>query len=107
MSDLFKLMVLLIKNDNLTDEEFTRYWLRIHAPLVKKMPGVRKYVVNVVKKPLNREPDYHGVLELWFDNVESMKMAFASPEGRITQEDTYKFASSMTSLYIDEYDMPL
>jgi len=55
-------MVLLIKNDNLTDEEFTRYWLHIHAPLVKKMPGVRKYVVNVVKKPLNREPDYHSEL---------------------------------------------
>ena len=100
-------MVLLMKKDNLSDEEFTRYWLHTHAPLVKKMPGVRKYVVNVVKKSLNRELDYHGVVELWFDNVDSMKMAFASPEGRITQEDTYKFASSITSLYIEEHDIRL
>jgi len=107
VSDLFKLIVLLIKNDNLTDEEFTRYWLYTHTSLVKKIPGVRKYVVNVVKKSLNSEPDYHGVAELWFDNFESMKMAWASPEGRTIQEDTYRFASSITSLYIDEHDIPL
>jgi uncharacterized protein (TIGR02118 family) len=91
----------------MTDEEFARYWLHTHAPLAKKMPGVRKYVVNIVKKTPERESQYQGVVELWFDNTECMKMAFASTEGRITQEDTHKFANNMMVLYIDEHEITL
>lgn len=103
--DLFKLMVLLKKKDNLTDEEFAHYWLHNHAPLAKKIPGLRRYVLNIVKKPPKCESDYHGVVELWFDNVESMKMAFASSEGRITHEDTHRFTSSITTMYAEEYEI--
>lgn len=91
------------KKETLTDQEFAKYWLETHVPLAKKMPGVRKYVVNVVGSPPNREPDYHGVVELWFDDVDSMKKAFASPEGQATQKDTESFARRMTTLYIDEH----
>ncbi len=100
---MFKLMVLLRKKDTLRDDEFAKYWLDVHAPLAKKMPGVRKYIVNVVRPPPNRKPDYHGVVELWFDDRESMKRAFASPEGQATQKDTEIFTSKAIALYIDEY----
>jgi uncharacterized protein (TIGR02118 family) len=99
------MMVLLKKKPTFTDEEFARYWLETHAPLAKKMPGLRKYVVNVVKRPPNREPDYHGVVELWFDDIASMKNAFASPEGAATQKDTEAFAVSLTTLYINEHSI--
>jgi hypothetical protein len=59
---VFKMMILLKKNSEFSDEEFSRYWLETHASLAKKMPGLRRYVVNVVKRPPGREPDYHGVL---------------------------------------------
>ena len=71
-----------------------------------KMPGLRKYVVNVVKRPPNRESDYEGVAELWFDDAASMKAAFASPEGLATQKDTENFARKSTALYVDEHVMP-
>jgi len=100
---MFKLIILLKKKPNLSDEEFTKYWLETHAPLAKKMPGLRRYVVNVVRRPPSREPDCNGVVELWFDDVDSMKKAFASPEGRATQKDTETFAGSLTTLYIDEH----
>lgn len=100
---VFKLMVLLKKKPELSDEEFARYWLEKHAPLAKKMPGLRRYVVNVVRRPPGREPDYHGVVELWFDNVAGMKKAFTSPEGTATQKDTEVFASGLVTMYIDEY----
>ena len=67
------------------------------------MPGLRKYVVNVVKRPPNREPEYNGVVELWFDDADSMKNAFASPEGQATQKDTETFTSRLATMYIDEY----
>lgn len=100
---MFKLVVLLKKKPALSDEGFAKYWLETHAPLAKKMPGLRRYVVNIVRRPPTREPDYHGVVELWFDDVNSMKKAFASPEGQATQKDTEAFASSLTTLYIDEH----
>lgn len=100
---MFKLIILLKKKQSMSDEEFAKYWLDVHAPLAKKMPGLRKYVVNVVRRPPNREPDYNGVVELWFDNVQAMKDAFRSDEGRATQKDTEKFTSHLTTLYIDEH----
>ena len=100
---MFKMMILLKKKLGLSDEEFARYWLETHAPLAKKMPGVRRYVVNVVRRPPGREPEYHGVVELWFDNQASMKKAFGSPEGAATQKDTEAFASGLTTMYIDEH----
>jgi uncharacterized protein (TIGR02118 family) len=95
-------MVLLRKKEAISDEEFAKYWVETHAPIAKTMPGLRKYVVNIVRRPPSREPDYHGVVELWFDDVESMKKAFASPEGQATQKDSETFTSKMTTLYINE-----
>jgi uncharacterized protein (TIGR02118 family) len=102
---MFKMMILLKKKPTLTDEEFAKYWLETHAPLASKMPGLRKYVVNVVRRPPNREPDYHGVVELWFDDIEVMRKAFTTPEGAATQKDTEAFASSVTTMYIDEHSV--
>lgn len=100
---MFKLIILLKKKNELSDQDSAKYWLETHAPLAKKMPGLRKYVVNVVKRPPNREPDYNGVVELWFDDIDSMKKAFASPEGHATQEDTERFTTSLTTLFTDEH----
>jgi len=100
---LFKLMVLLKKKPGLTEEEFARYWLETHAPLAKKLPALRRYVVNVVRPRPGREPDYHGVVELWFDDVASMKSAFKSPEGVATQRDTEAFATVAATMYINEH----
>ena len=102
---MFKLIVLLKKKDDITEEEFTKHWLNIHVPLAKTLPGVRRYVANIVKKPPNREPDFHGVVELWFDDVESMKKAFASPMGQITQQDSHKFTSSVSTLFVEEREL--
>jgi uncharacterized protein (TIGR02118 family) len=102
---MFKMMILLKKKPTLSDDEFSKYWLEKHAPLARKMPGLRKYVVNVVKRPPNREPDYNGVVELWFDDGASMKKAFASAEGITTQKDTDAFASGLTTMYIEEHEI--
>ena len=102
---MFKLIILLRKKTDFTDEQFTKYCLETHALLARKMPGLRRYVVNVVRPPPNREPDYNGVVELWFDNVSDMKKAFSSPEGQATQKDTETFTTSRTTMYIDEHSI--
>jgi uncharacterized protein (TIGR02118 family) len=102
---MFKLITLLTKKQAMGDDEFAKYLLEVHAGLAKKMPGLRRYVLNIVQRPPNREPEYHGVAELWFDDRESMKRAFSSPEGKLTERDTGEFASSTTSLFIEEHEI--
>jgi uncharacterized protein (TIGR02118 family) len=102
---MFKLITLLAKKNAMTDSEFASYLLDVHAPLAKKMPGLRKYVVNIVQRPPKNEPEYHGVAELWFDDRNSMKSAFSSPEGQITQKDTENFAIRTVTLFIDEHQI--
>jgi uncharacterized protein (TIGR02118 family) len=102
---MFKLIILLTKKQAMGDDEFAGYLLDVHAPLANKMPGLRKYVLNIVQKPPNKEPEYHGVAELWFDDRESMKKAFSSREGEITQKDTENFTSKTTTLFIDEHEI--
>jgi uncharacterized protein (TIGR02118 family) len=87
----------------MTDEQFARYWLEVHAPLAKMMPGLRRYVANLVQRPPNREPECSGIVELWFENRDAMKKAFASPEGKKTQEDSETFTKSLTTLFINEH----
>jgi uncharacterized protein (TIGR02118 family) len=100
---MFKLIILLTKKTGFTHEQFATYLLETHALLAKKMPGLRKYVVNVVRPPPNREPDYNAVVELWFHNVDDMKKAFSSPEGLATQKDTETFTTSLATMYIEEH----
>lgn len=102
---MFKLIILLKKRQTMGDVEFARYFLNEHAPLAKKMPDLRRYVVNIVQRPPNKEPDYHGVGEMWFDYCESMKRAFSSPQGELTKKDTENFASKMMTLFIDEHEV--
>jgi uncharacterized protein (TIGR02118 family) len=102
---MFKMIILLRKKENLSDEEFSRYFLEVHAPLAKKMPLLSKYVANLVRRPPNREPDYNGVAELWFDDTDSMKKAFAAPEGQVTQNDSEKFTSGTVTMFIDEHSI--
>ena len=102
---LFKLIILLTKKPTMTDQDFAHYMLEMHAPIAKKMPGLRKYVVSIVQRPPNKEPEYHGVAELYFDDRNGMKDAFSSPQGQITQKDTENFTSRTMTLFADEHEI--
>jgi uncharacterized protein (TIGR02118 family) len=102
---MFKLIILLTKKQTMSDDEFARYLLEVHAPLARKMPGVVRYVVNIVQRPPSREPDYHAAAELWFDNREAMRGAFSSTQGEATQKDTVKFTSKTQTLFVDEHQI--
>lgn len=63
-------------------KEVVDYWLKVHAPLVKKLlPELRKYTISFpLPSPTTGEvPDYDGIVELYFDDYESMRNALRSP----------------------------
>ena len=74
-------------------EAFDRHYFGIHVPLAKKLPGLRKYEIS--RGPvtvLAGSPDVYLIGTVHFDDLEAMKEAFASPEGRATAADRQIYA---------------
>ena len=90
---MVKLVFCLTRLPHLSRDEFHRYWRERHAPLVResaKALGIRRYVqVHTLETSVNDalrrgrggpEP-YDGVAELWFDSLDALAAAGATPEG--------------------------
>jgi uncharacterized protein (TIGR02118 family) len=85
-------------------EEFGRYWVEVHAPLVReRMPGLRRYEVNIVTGAPQGEPLVGGVAALYFDSREAFAQATTSPEGREVLRDLRNFASESGAMFVEEH----
>lgn len=93
---MIKIVATLIKVASFSQEEFSNYWLMSHGPLVRDtLPGLRKYVINTRIEIPNKQWDYDGIAELWFDDIASVKKAFASEAANKIREDERKFLKSI------------
>lgn len=88
---MLTVLVAAKRRSDLTHEEFIRYWIHEHAPLVMSVQGFQQYLRRYVIYPLidgiadgdfvlGQFPGYDGIGELRFDDTESMKKAFSDPE---------------------------
>lgn len=110
---MIKLVFCLRRLSHLSLEEFQRYWLETHGPLVRshaKTLRIRRYAqVHTLDSPANEairrsrdagEP-YDGVAELWWDSAGDMAAGSATPEGRDAArellEDERKFVDLQRS----------
>jgi len=74
---------------------FEQHYTEIHAPLAKKMPGLRKLEVCRFTGSPGGEAKFHLMAEMYFDNHEAMKAALASPEGKAAGKDVMSFAGEL------------
>jgi uncharacterized protein (TIGR02118 family) len=86
-------------------EAFDRHYFQTHIPLAKKLPGLRKYAISrgpvtVMAGP----PDVYLVGTVHFDDLDAMKKAFASPEGRATAADRRIYAPDDTGVQMFTFD---
>jgi uncharacterized protein (TIGR02118 family) len=86
-----KIMFILHRRQDVTHDECLRYWSGpIHTPIVKRVPGLTKWVQNHVVGPPG-ELACDGVGELWFDSEEAMTGALNSAEMAAAVEDAKNF----------------
>jgi uncharacterized protein (TIGR02118 family) len=89
---MVKLVFLLHRRPGMDLDEFTRYWRDVHGPIGAAMPGVRKYVQNHADATLDGSPlPCDGFAEIWFDDMESLQRALASPEAQAALVDSENF----------------
>jgi uncharacterized protein (TIGR02118 family) len=74
---------------------FDKYYFGTHAPLAKKIPGLRKYEVSQGAVATPAGPSgYHLVAILHFDDVAAIQAAFGSTEGKAAVADLQNFATA-------------
>jgi uncharacterized protein (TIGR02118 family) len=90
---MIKVVYCISKKAGLTDEEFFRYWQEVHGPIGARIPRLRRLVQSRRVKVAGDkyEPDYDGVVELWFDSVEDLLAARQSEEWKASSEDEANF----------------
>ena len=98
---MVKLVYCISKKAGLSDEEFFRYWENIHAPIGAGIPQLRKLVQSRrLTIPGDKyHPDYDGMAELWFDDVEALLEARQSPEWKASSEDEANFIDHQRFAY--------
>lgn len=59
-----------------------QYWLEVHGPIVKKLPGLRRYVQShlVDAAYAYAEPKWDGVAQLWVDDATALQKLLDSKE---------------------------
>ena len=67
-------------------EAFDRHYNEIHIPLIRRLPGLRRYSVGRDVTALHGSPCYL-VTELEWETIADLRAAFDSPEGRATATD--------------------
>jgi uncharacterized protein (TIGR02118 family) len=90
---VIKLTFAVRRRTDIDPAEFHRYWRDQHGPLVRSLQpilGIRRYVqTHRMETPFNEvlrvsrgslEP-FDGVAELWWDDLDALVTATASPEG--------------------------
>jgi uncharacterized protein (TIGR02118 family) len=102
---MVKLVYCISKKSGLSDEAFFSYWKEVHGAIGARIPGLRRLVqsrrVNVAGDKF--QPDFDGMAELWFDDVESLLHARQSPEWRASHEDEANFIDhSRTAYFVSE-----
>jgi uncharacterized protein (TIGR02118 family) len=73
---------------------FDKYYAETHAPLAKKMPGLRKYQLSQGPVATPAGPSaFHLIAILTFDSMAAIQKAFGSAEGQAAAGDVQKFAT--------------
>ena len=98
---MLKVFSLIKRREDLSLDEFRDWILNQHAPMGRELPGLREYHVSVIDQD---DPDlpYHAVTELYFDDEDAFKAAFASEAGKAAGADVAAHASDRVRLLTQE-----
>lgn len=84
-------------------EAFEKAYWDTHIPLMEKVPGVERLVVNKITGAPMGEPEFYMVAEVHYPDAETMKAGMASSENREAGKNLMSFAKGLVSfVYAEE-----
>ena len=103
---MVKLMYILTPKAGMSRDEFQRYWVDTRAPIVKEIPHLERYVINVFRARSDATaPAIGGVAEQWFASTETMRAAFGTAAAQRARADIANFAEVAQNVFglVDEH----
>jgi len=100
---MIKRIGLVRRKTTLSREQFVHHWLNAHAALCVKLPGMRRYCINLIDRQKYPKLDYDGFSELWFDSEEALDAALKSPEGVTLLADLPNFTDEIYPVVVVEH----
>jgi uncharacterized protein (TIGR02118 family) len=98
---MIKVVYCISKKPGMSDEHFFHYWRDVHGPFGARIPGLRRLVqsrrLNVTGD--KHAPDFDGMAELWFDDMDALLAARKSPEWKRSTEDEQNFVDHKKVAY--------
>lgn len=82
--------------------EFDKEYMEKHLALVKALPGLRKVEVARIKASPIGEVKGYLVTEMYFDSMDALNAANASPEGKAAARHAMQIAAKNMSIYFAE-----
>lgn len=102
-------MGILCKPENITSEDFRKYWLEVHGPIASKIPELRRYhqnhVINSDQLGINYtrgSQTVDGFSQLWFDNLASMKRSSTPNVIKMLSKDEKRFIGNMQLILAEQ-----
>ncbi len=84
---------------------FLDHYENVHAPLARKVPGLRKLVVNrITANAFGGEAPYFLIAEMQFDTKEDFDAAMKSEQNKAAGRDAMTFAKGLITGLIAESD---
>lgn len=97
-----KIAIILFRNHQSLEEQH-RWWLEEHAPIARKIPGLRSYTINLSDKGEDgSEPEIAGTDYLEFDDWDAAIVAYNSPEWSAARSHTQASGAKTLRTWIKE-----
>jgi uncharacterized protein (TIGR02118 family) len=99
---MVKVLTLLKRKAGMPVEEFQRYWLDRHPEVVKRLPGVRRYVQShtVASSYAKGQPAYDGLAEVWADDTAALRAMTRSPANAAVVADEARFLDRAATTFL-------
>jgi len=94
---MIKQLVLYTQPDD--EAVFLKHYREVHLPIVRRIPGVEKVVINQ-GQPMRGQLPFFLIVELHFADMAALVAAMGSPENREAARDIANFALGKVSVVV-------
>ncbi len=96
---MIKLLALYKNPDDV--DSFMEHYENVHTPLVQKVPGIERLVVNrITADAFGGEPQFFLIAEMHFPDQETFDQAMRSDENKAVGKDAMQFAKGLITVLI-------
>lgn len=85
---MLKVVITLVRREEMTHEEFLAYWREEHAPLAEQLPNLRRYTMS---EPVAEDTPFDGIAQLYYDDMDDFRKSMESEAAERVSDDSENY----------------